>query len=84
MMEDSSGLRIVIRVKGELDVDWSGWLGDLKIKHTANGITILSGPVPDQAALYGLLSRLSSLGLRLISVSSESANIAGRGKEDKI
>jgi hypothetical protein len=30
--------------------------------------TVLSGPVQDQAALYGLLDRIQSLGLELVEV----------------
>jgi hypothetical protein len=30
--------------------------------------TVLSGVVPDQAALYGILNRLQSLGLELVEV----------------
>ena len=33
-----------------------------------NGTTILSGPVVDQAALYGLLRTVRDLGLPLLSV----------------
>jgi hypothetical protein len=78
--------QVEIRIKGQIDRDWSGWLGGLKITHTADGSTVLSGPVRDQAALYGLLSQLSNLGLQLISVSSESVvNTRGRqgGKDVK-
>jgi hypothetical protein len=55
-------------VKGHINRDWSDWLGELAIKHTDDGNSLLSGPVRDQAALYGLLFQLSSLGLQLISV----------------
>lgn len=48
--------QVEIHVRGQIDRDWSDWLGGLKITHTADGSTVLSGPVRDQAALYGLLS----------------------------
>jgi hypothetical protein len=46
-----------IRVRGHLNVGWSGWFDGLTITHEANGDTTLTGPVVDQAALYGLISR---------------------------
>ncbi len=63
--------QIEIRIKGKIDRDWSDWLGDLAVKHNQRGETVLTGSVRDQAALYGLLSRLASLGLQLTSVSSD-------------
>ena len=36
--------------------------------HHEQGITMLSGPVADQSALHGLLTRIRDLGLPLISV----------------
>jgi hypothetical protein len=59
---------IEIRVKGHIDEDWSGWLGGLSIRHSDQGLSILSGDVPDQAALYGLIKKLRDLGLALVSV----------------
>ena len=64
--------RVKIRIRGHIDRNWSDWLGDLSINHAGNGNTFLTGTISDQAALYGLLSQLSSLGLQLISVSSVS------------
>jgi hypothetical protein len=83
-MKGSSGLKVEIRVKGQIDQDWADWLGGLAIAYSNDGNTTLTGFLPDQAALYGLLSQLSSLGLQLISVSSEIVNNAGRRKEGKI
>ena len=42
----------------------------LTVERTASGsaITVLSGPVTDRAALFGILSRIRDLGLTLISV----------------
>jgi hypothetical protein len=73
--------QVEIRIKGHIDRDWADWLAGLKITHNADGSTVLKGPVRDQAALYGLLSQLSNLGLQLVSVSSERVNNTGRGKE---
>ena len=60
-----------IKVPGELDESWSEWAGSMTITVEREGdgspITILTGTV-DQAALQGLLRRLYSLGLPLISV----------------
>ena len=59
--------RYEIRVKGVLDGRWTAWFEDLQV--TGDGEdTIISGPVADQAALHGLLTKVSDLGLFLISV----------------
>jgi hypothetical protein len=60
-----------IKVPGELDERWSDWAGGMTITVESEGdgppATTLTGTV-DQAALQGLLRRLYSLGLPLISV----------------
>ena len=40
----------------------------LSITHQSDGTTLLSGPIQDQAALYGLLLKLRDLGLTLLSL----------------
>jgi hypothetical protein len=61
------GSRYEIRVKGILDQRWTAWFEDLQI--TSDGQeTAISGPVADQAALHGLLTKVRDLGLFLISV----------------
>ena len=62
-----------IRVKGHLDLHWAEWFDGLTISHEANGETLLSGPVVDQAALYGTLLKLRSLNLSLLSVNQVDA-----------
>ncbi len=59
---------IEIRIKGHLDARWTNWFGGLTITLTENGDTFLTGPAPDQAALYGLLRKVRDLGMPLISV----------------
>jgi hypothetical protein len=64
-------ITIEITVKGQLNNQWSGWFGNLTISHPDNNVTVLTGIVTDQAALYGLISHLRDLGLPLISVNSK-------------
>lgn len=57
-----------ILVEGYLDEHWSAWLSDLRITHDIYGNSVLSGTIPDQAALYGTLAKIRDLGLALISL----------------
>jgi hypothetical protein len=63
--------KIEIRIKGQINEQWSEWFGGLTISHSDPDETLLVGIVADQAALYGSISRLRDLGLQLTSVSSE-------------
>ena len=64
-------LRVEIRVREQLDEDWAEWLDGFTIIHTQENETILSGCVPDQAALYGLMAKLRDLGVTLLAVNFE-------------
>ena len=57
-----------IRVRGELDVEWSDWFDGMTMSHQAAGETMLSGPVRDQCALHGILAKIRDLGLPLLSL----------------
>jgi hypothetical protein len=57
-----------IKVKGVLDGKWSGWFEGMEVTPQPNGETLLTGPVPDQAALHGLLHKVRDMGLPLVSV----------------
>ncbi len=62
--------KIEIHIKGQINRQWSDWFGGLSISHANPDETILCGFLPDQAALYGVISRLRDLGLELVSVKS--------------
>ena len=57
-----------IRLKGQLDNQWADWFDGLTVTQTEDGDTLLTGPVFDQAALYGLLRKVRDLGMPLLSV----------------
>jgi hypothetical protein len=57
-----------IRLQGHLGSQWTDWFGGLTITLDDNGETLLTGPVVDQGALYGLLKKVRDLGMPLLSV----------------
>ena len=60
--------RYEIRFTGHLDSRWADWFDGLNVSHEPGGVTVLSGLISDQAALYGILERVRDLGLPLLSV----------------
>ncbi len=60
--------RYIIQVRGYLDAHWEHWFEGLNITLADNGVTILSGDVIDQSQLHGILEKIHSLNLSLISV----------------
>jgi hypothetical protein len=57
-----------IRIKGHLGQQWTDWFDGLNIALEADGDTLLTGSVVDQAALHGVLRKVRDLGLPLVSV----------------
>jgi hypothetical protein len=56
-----------IRVEGQLDQSWSGWFSGMTVSFQ-DGVSTMTGPITDQSALRGLLSKIWDLNLTLISV----------------
>ena len=57
-----------IRIKGQMNPQWKVWFEGLTVTLDADGDTLITGPVADQAALHGLLKKVRDLGLPLVSV----------------
>lgn len=66
------GSNYEICVKGHLDEQWVSWFEGLTIAHGFNQdgtpVTILSGAIPDQAALHGVLIKLRDIGIPILSI----------------
>ncbi len=57
-----------VKVKGHLDDRWSKWFAGLQLSYLQGDVTLISGVLPDQGALHGLLERVRDLNLTLVSV----------------
>jgi hypothetical protein len=61
-------MHVSIRIKGHLDQGWQEWLEGLQIVHESDGTSRLLGPLQDQPALHGILTKISRLSLPLLSL----------------
>jgi hypothetical protein len=64
----SQSIYYEIRVQGQLDSNWSDWFNGLDVTPQENGETLIAGPLPDQAVLQGVLTKVFNLKLLLLSV----------------
>jgi hypothetical protein len=67
MNEPAASMRYEIRVRGVLSATILCAFPTLEAQ-TGGGETVLSGSLPDQAALYGLLTQFEALGLELLEL----------------
>ncbi len=63
-----NGLIYEIRLEGYLDKRWADWLSGMNLAYTPDGVTILTGRLPDQAALHGVIGKILDIGIPLISI----------------
>ena len=66
--EDPGWGRVGIRLKGHPESGWSEWLDGLTLAWQDDGTTLIEGPVIDQAAPFGTISRLRDVALPQIPV----------------
>jgi hypothetical protein len=57
-----------VRLQETLDDRWTSRFEGFTLVHQEDGTTMLLGPIPDQAALHGLLMKVRDLGLTLLAV----------------
>lgn len=73
-------LNVQIILQDDLSASWAAWFEGLKLEKGDNHSTRLSGEIPDQPALYGLLERIRDLNLHLVSVQVQPISPKGNTK----
>ncbi len=63
-----------ITIRGHLASRWAAVFEGMQVICLEDGNTRITGELPDQSALYGLLMRLRDLGMTLISVNPDKEN----------
>jgi hypothetical protein len=86
-MEQTSGQRYRIVLRGELGDQFQGRFGGMELERR-DGMTILTGDVIDQAQLIGFVGRGQELGVELVSVEplddpEEMTRKKGMGRDDR-
>lgn len=70
-----------IRIRGHLSPQRMKSFEGLDIMFEKEGISRLTGSLPDQAALYGILKKIRDLGMYLLSVNSIDSDQAAAEQE---
>ena len=85
MRESSNGLEshYNLLIKEQLAPGWSEWFEGLAVTYTVVGETRLSGIIPDQPVLSGLLARIRDLNPTLISLNRINTDEPGVSKKEE-
>jgi hypothetical protein len=67
--------RYEIKIVGHLDGERMRWFEEFSVTLLPSGETLLVGPIVDQAALHGVLSRIRDLGVQLLSVNQSETGV---------
>jgi hypothetical protein len=60
-----------IHIGQHLDMECAAWLAGMEITNLEKGDAILSGALPDQSALYGVIQRLRDWNISLLGIRRE-------------
>jgi hypothetical protein len=71
-----------IRVRGHLGPRWEQWFGPMTVTREPDGDTLITGPIIDQAALHGTLTKIRDLGLTLLSITCTEPDRAATHRKD--
>jgi len=69
-----------IRIEGYLGDSWSPWLRDMTLRHEESGETVITGPLPDEPALHGVLPGSVTWACRIDTALAKSAELSFRAE----
>lgn len=72
-MNERRPLIYQIHLRGKLDREQASWFSEFSVTETNGGDSLLSGELPDQSALIGVLFRAHNLNLQILSVGSKAS-----------
>lgn len=82
-MSGSIGYHVQLRISGVLSPTWwSAVFAGVAVEPEPGGTTLLSGDLPDQAALHGLLAAIRDRGLTLLSAETVALGNTASGAVD--
>ncbi|MBL7988098.1 MAG: hypothetical protein JNJ94_08550 [Chlorobi bacterium] len=62
-----TGKNYTIRIREKLDRRWEEWFNGMSLATDSEG-TLLTGILPDQSALHGIIATIHRLGLQLVAI----------------
>lgn len=74
----SKALTCRILVQQHLSAQWAEWFAGLQVQNLPTGEALLFGQLPDYAALYGVLTHMRDLGIKIVSVDAIPYDLDGR------
>jgi hypothetical protein len=63
-----------IKIEGHYEDSWCELYEGFSVQRLHKGDTLLTGSIPDQAALHGLLKKFRDMGITIISINRIKAN----------
>ncbi len=63
-----------IKIEGHYEDSWCELYEGFSVRQLHRGNSLLTGPIPDQAALHGLLKQFRDMGITIISINRIKAN----------
>ena len=75
---------IEIIIEGHIERDWFEWFSGIRMQTNPDGTTVIHGVVRDQSELFGIISSLKNLGLRIIKLESSNEEIQEESNEKQV
>lgn len=59
--------RLHLQLAGWTALDWADTFEGISVRHAEDGVTVVSGDLKDQSALFGILRAVESCGMQIVA-----------------